>query len=108
MRKKTWFGRAGARSWLGLAAVAVLGSALLVSFGPTNAAPAKSAGTILKYDENHTTDSNGHLELNNIEWDSYNIVPQEGSGYTLNLSDPSQPVIVNPDSVINVTLNLSP
>ncbi len=62
---------------------------------------------ILKYDTEHTTDANGNLLLENIEWDSYNIVPQDGSGYTLNLSDPGQPIPVEPNTTVNVMLNLT-
>lgn len=64
-----------------------------------------STPDIYKYSNNLTTDSNGRLLLNNLEWDLYSIIIS--GGYTLKLSDPVQPINVLPNSSQTVYLNLN-
>jgi len=61
---------------------------------------------ILKYDEESSTDFNGILNLTDMEWDSYYIVPQESSGYTLVESEPTQPAALEPNTSQDVVLTL--
>lgn len=59
---------------------------------------------IYKFSQSFTTDSNGDLTMNNIEWDSYTITV--GGGYTLKQSEPAQPILVNPQETVTIYLNV--
>jgi len=60
-----------------------------------------------KYDEDHTTNASGNLNLSNIEWDTYEIVLAE-AGYDLAGSNPILPLAVNPGTNQQVELILTP
>lgn len=62
---------------------------------------------IYKYVNNSTTDVNGTLILNNIEWGNYNI-EVTGGLYTLIGTTPLQPVNLNPNSILTVRVNVDP
>lgn len=61
---------------------------------------AKTIGTdsngkpIYKYESTHSTDTNGHLELVNMEWDSYTFSLDPSSPYDLAAIDPLNAVAV--------------
>lgn len=57
-----------------------------------------SSNIIYKYAEILQTDSGGNLEVNNLEWDSYEIVIPTGVGWDISGSNPLMPIIVNPNS----------
>lgn len=61
---------------------------------------------IFKYTGTATTDSNGEVIINNLEWDSYLIATGTAATYSIVLSDPSLPVNLPPDSIIDVILNV--
>lgn len=62
---------------------------------------------IYKYLNNDTTDANGVLILNNIEWGSYNV-QVTGGGFTLVATDPLQPVSIDPNSSATIKVNVEP
>jgi len=61
---------------------------------------------IYKYDREHTTNASGYLYLTDMEWDTYSIGLQDGSGYTLINSEPPLPISVDPGQTIDVTINI--
>lgn len=58
---------------------------------------------IAKYSSDKTTDANGNLVLNGMEWDSYSILPKDLTRYLTGIN-PLNPVAVNPDSSVNIQL----
>jgi type II secretory pathway pseudopilin PulG len=52
---------------------------------------------IFKYDESLTTDGNGFLEIDDVEWDNYSLDITDGS-FDLAGSSPLLPLELNPDS----------
>jgi len=56
-----------------------------------------------KYQQGFITDATGNVSIINIEWDQYTI---DATGYTILTSEPAQPVSVNPNTTVNVILNL--
>jgi hypothetical protein len=61
---------------------------------------------ILKYDESHTTNGSGLLNLNGMEWDNY-IFNINEAGFDLAGSNPFLPLELNPGSDQNVDLILT-
>lgn len=61
---------------------------------------------IYKYNQQHSTDGSGLLTLNNLEWDSYTIVPTT-TVYFLTDSIPGQPINLLPNTTTPITLILS-
>jgi len=62
---------------------------------------------VLKYSQEHTTDSNGHIDILNLEWDSYSFyVDRETTGLDLIETQPPQPVDLLPNTSQSVTLVL--
>jgi hypothetical protein len=62
---------------------------------------------IYKYSENHTTNSSGHKDISNLEWDSYTFSVAPETGLDLVGIDPSpQPVNLSPNANIAVKLYL--
>lgn len=63
---------------------------------------------IYKYSKDHITDSNGHINISGIEWDSYTFsINKEETGFDLMETDPSpQPVNLSPEDSISVVLYL--
>jgi len=53
---------------------------------------------IYKYSQDLTTNSEGILNLSNLEWDSYRITVSGLTGYDIANSSPAQPLNLNPDS----------
>lgn len=62
---------------------------------------------IHKYDEILTTDSSGLIELNDIEWDNYQIIITDSS-YNLAGSNPHLPYSLVPDTAAQISLSLNP
>lgn len=63
---------------------------------------------VYKYQQNLTTDSNGQITLNNLEWDSYQItINNQATGYDLANSEPAQPVALDPNTNQTVVLKLA-
>lgn len=56
-----------------------------------------------KYSQDHQTDSGGNLVLNNMEWGDYKFSILTDDKY-LSATSPVQPVRLNPDSELDVTL----
>lgn len=54
-----------------------------------------------KYQQTVSTNAAGELELNLIEWDSYEVTM---SGYTILSSSPQQPIAVAPNSFVNAVI----
>lgn len=65
-----------------------------------------SANPVYKYDQLNTTDSNGFLVLNNMEWDSYYFSPNPLTSYDISGTQPLQPLIVQPGSSVAFAISL--
>ena len=62
---------------------------------------------IYKYTVDQTSDSNGAINLTNIEWDSYTVELQVGySGHSIIMSDPAIPINLLPDETQELILYL--
>lgn len=73
---------------------------------PINIKGAKRIGenpVIYKYNNNYATNATGDLAITNLEWDEYTLTP---TGYTLLVTEPPQPIALNPNQTINIILNL--
>ncbi len=56
--------------------------------------------SVYKYNEDHTSDSSGHINLSGMEWDLYNFSVDPSTGLDLVDIDPSpQPINLLPDNV---------
>jgi len=62
---------------------------------------------IYKHSQSLTTNSEGVLNILNLEWDSYRIIVSPATGYDIANSFPSQPINLNPDSDQTVILKLA-
>jgi type II secretory pathway pseudopilin PulG len=62
---------------------------------------------IYKYSQNLTTNSEGVLNILNLEWDSYRISVSGSTGYDIANSSPSQPINLNPDTDQTVIIKLA-
>ena len=58
---------------------------------------------VLKYQKSFTTDENGEVLIENLEWDSYEFSVATGT-FTLKETDPPQPIDLPPDTEQNVIL----
>jgi len=65
-----------------------------------------SAQPVYKYDEILTTESNGFLTLNDVEWDSYYFTPNPSSSYDVSGTQPIQPVVVQPEDSVAFAISL--
>jgi hypothetical protein len=63
---------------------------------------------VYKFDNNFTTNSEGSLVLNNMEWDVYRIIMPEGSQHNIAGSTPLLPVYLLPQGSINLTFSVKP
>ena len=55
---------------------------------------------VYKYSQTHTSDSQGHIDIPDLEWDSYTFSVDPSSGLDLVRTDPSpQPINLPPDNV---------
>jgi hypothetical protein len=76
-------------------------------------AGAKTLGTdgsgnpIYKFREDFTTGASGQITINGLEWDSYKIIANGGSGYDIANSSPPQPVNVIPNANQTTVLKLA-
>ena len=61
---------------------------------------------IYKYNQNVSTNGSGVLTLSTLEWDTYMITLQGGTGYTLYSAEPPLPFLLNPAQTLTVTLTL--
>ncbi len=63
---------------------------------------------VYKYSQTHTSGSDGHIDISDLEWDSYTFSVDPSTGLNLIETDPSpQPISLPPDNVVeNVTLYL--
>jgi prepilin-type N-terminal cleavage/methylation domain-containing protein len=62
---------------------------------------------IYKFDEdNLTTDIDGEIDLENIEWDSYNIETDESSPFAISQVEPTLPINVFPFTNNNIIITL--
>lgn len=62
------------------------------------------AGLVPKYTTTVTTDANGYFKLSNIEWGSYQI---ESQGSYILTANPYSPILINPDELKIITLNIT-
>jgi hypothetical protein len=54
---------------------------------------------VYKYSQDHTSDGSGHIDIQNLEWDSYNFSVDPATGLDLIDTDPSpQPIDLFPDT----------
>jgi len=65
-----------------------------------------SAQPVYKYDKILTTDSNGFLVLNDMEWDNYYFAPNPPSSYDISGTQPPQPVVVQPEKSVAFAISL--
>lgn len=63
---------------------------------------------VYKYDELKTTDVNGNITMNNMEWDTYELIVASSTGYNISETSPAQPIILAPNDAISVVLTLEP
>ncbi|MEA2088896.1 MAG: prepilin-type N-terminal cleavage/methylation domain-containing protein [Patescibacteria group bacterium] len=86
------------------------GSISYIANVPVTITGAKKIGEnpiIYKYTVDQTSDSNGEINLVNIEWDSYTVELQTGySGHSIIMSDPSIPINLLPDETQELILYL--
>lgn len=62
---------------------------------------------IYKYSQDHTTNQNGHIDIQNLEWDSYSFsVDKAITGLDLISTEPNQPIDLLPNTNKSVVLNL--
>jgi hypothetical protein len=59
---------------------------------------------VYKYSISTTSDSAGHKNISNVEWDFYNFSALPSSGLDLVSANPSQPVNIVPDSTTSIKL----
>lgn len=63
---------------------------------------------IYKYSQSHTSNSSGHVNISNLEWDSYTFSIDSATGLDLVNTNPSpQPINLTPDTTLSVELYLS-
>jgi type II secretory pathway pseudopilin PulG len=62
---------------------------------------------IYKYSQNLMTNSEGVLNILNLEWDSYRISVSGSTGYDIANSFPPQPINLNPDSDQTIIVKLA-
>lgn len=60
-----------------------------------------TAPDVFKYSAISTTDANGRVTLSNVEWDTYTVTNSD-AGFDLAGSAPLSPIIINPDSMIDI------
>jgi hypothetical protein len=84
-----------------------------VPYTPFKLEGAKIIGTdsqgevLLKYSQNKTTNGSGHIDVVNLEWDSYGFsVNKDQTGLNLIETQPPQPVDLLPEATTAVTLVL--
>ena len=62
---------------------------------------------VYKYSKDHTSDSQGHIDITDLEWDSYTFSVDPATDLDLIDTDPSpQPIDLSPDTNLSVTLYL--
>ena len=62
---------------------------------------------VYKYSQNHTSNSSGHIDIFNLEWDNYHFSIDPASNLDLVSTDPSpQPISLAPDTNLAVKLYL--
>ncbi len=66
------------------------------------------AFTMYKYSGNFSTDNNGIVEINNLEWDNYAVDVVPDQGYDIAGYIPLLPVNIDPDSVNSLKIILVP
>jgi hypothetical protein len=57
---------------------------------------------VYKYDETHTTNEAGTLNLTTLEWDNYNIIMPTGSSYNISGTNPLTPLSLLPDTTVDL------
>jgi len=62
---------------------------------------------VYKYNENLMTNSDGTLNISDLEWDSYRIIVSSATGYDIADCNPTQPISLNPDSSQTVNIKLA-
>ena len=63
---------------------------------------------IYRYDNSHTTNGLGQINLTDVRWDSYTFTPTNGSPYDISETDPIQPIDLLPDTNQNLLITLDP
>ncbi len=63
--------------------------------------------TIYKYEESHSTDAGGEVELTDLEWDFYDVILETGA-YDISEACPSVPYTLNPNTDETLRLTLVP
>ena len=63
-------------------------------------------GNFLVYDEDHTIPAGGSLNLNNLNWDTYNFTPED-VGFVIAGSFPLQSVLLAPGATMEVRMLLT-
>jgi prepilin-type N-terminal cleavage/methylation domain-containing protein len=67
-----------------------------------------SSVIVPKYSKNLVTDGSGNLNLNSMEWDSYTVAPNNDPSYDIAGINPVNPIILNPNTLINLQLVAMP
>jgi len=62
--------------------------------------------TVYKHSEDYVTSSGGHVSINNLDWDNYSFSVDPNSYLDMAGIEPPQPVLLNPDSNVEVNLYL--
>jgi len=63
---------------------------------------------VYKYNQTVTTNSQGMITLNNIDWDNYTVSVATASARTISGSNPILPLVVAPNQTINLSISLAP
>ncbi len=61
---------------------------------------------VYKYDKSLSTDSNGNLNLSNMEWDVYQISMPESTSYDISGTSPLLPIYLSPGSQVDFTFSV--
>jgi hypothetical protein len=62
---------------------------------------------VLKYSQNHVTDTSGEETIGGLEWDTYNLILTDSS-YDLAGTIPLVPLVLNPDSTQSLSMVVVP
>ncbi|KKQ95808.1 MAG: hypothetical protein UV74_C0013G0413 [Candidatus Woesebacteria bacterium GW2011_GWB1_43_14] len=61
-----------------------------------------------KYDQELTTNGSGNLEINDFEWDNYQVLLPESLSRTISGTNPLSPFSMLPNSSLNLLISLAP
>ncbi len=67
-----------------------------------------STTPVYKYQQSLSTDGNGDRNLTSLEWDTYQLTVDAATGYDIAELCPVQPIVLNPNTDLDVSVTLEP